>query len=566
MRKYALALLAVPVLAVVYVSSLLRTSPFVRGGTALTLGAVIAFGAIAMVRPSATQASPPTQIIPLTQAAFTTAITTDVAVDAPATIAFSTPMDRASVQAALRVQPATRISLIWNADDTSVSIVPVDYWAPGTYHTITVESGALARTGRPSTAPARASFLTRKAATALVEPTKTVGKRVPVDTGFAVVVDGQLDPESLPDAIRLDPPVDGVVTTEAADGATRLVFNPAEPLRPDQAYDVFIAGVRDADGVALEPATLTVTTLAAPSVVRFRPMTGARDAPREQIISVRFTRAMEPESTTSAFTVTVDDQPIKGTIGFAEGDTVLVFDPAEDLPFDSKVVASVATSAKGVDGSALSEASRSAFRTVQKPQPPAPPAKPPTKAPTVDTPASTAPPTAASTPPPTDPPATGGGSVGSGSWSSVERYYLGLMNCTRTGGWVTSGGDCSSPGGRDVAPLQLSDGISDEVSRPYAKLLATRGTCNHFIGGNPGDRLRRAGYDSYVWAENLGCRSGSPTGSVLGTHLFYQSEKPYSGGHYVNLMSPKYDRVGIGVWVSAGVVRLVVDFYHPRAG
>ncbi len=35
------------------------------------------------------------------------------------------------------------------------------------------------------------------------------------------------------------------------------------------------------------------------------------------------------------------------------------------------------------------------------------------------------------------------------------------------------------------------------------------------------------------------------------------------GGHYVNLMNPAYDRVGIGVWVSGGRVRLVVDFYHP---
>ena len=562
MRKYALALLAVPVLAVVYVGSLLRTSPFVRGGVAFTLGAVIAFGAIAMVRPTATKANPPTQIVPLTQAAFKTAVATGVAVDAPATIAFSTPMDHASVQAALLVQPATRISLIWSVDDTSVSIVPVDHWAPGTYHTITVESGALARTGRPSTTPARTSFLTREATTALVEATKSVGKRVPVDTGFAVVVDGPLDPASLPDAIRLDPPVDGVVTTESADGVTRLLFTPTEPLQPDQAYDVVIAGVRDADGIALEPATLKVTTMVAPSVVRFRPVSGVQDAPREQVISVRFTRAMDVESTRSAFTVTVDDKPIKGTISFAEGDTVLVFDPAEVMPFDSKVVASVAASAQGVDGSGLSEASRSAFRTVEKPKPPAPPAKPaPADAPT---------PPAGPAPPAAEPPATGGGtspggggSVGSGSWSSVERYYLGLMNCTRTGGWVTSGGDCSSPGGRDVAPLQLSQGISDDVARPYARLLATRGICNHFIGGNPGDRLKRAGYTNYVWAENLGCRSGSPTGSVLGTHLFYQSEKPYSGGHYVNLMNPKYDRVGIGVWVSSGVVRLVVDFYHP---
>ncbi len=31
----------------------------------------------------------------------------------------------------------------------------------------------------------------------------------------------------------------------------------------------------------------------------------------------------------------------------------------------------------------------------------------------------------------------------------------------------------------------------------------------------------------------------------------------------MNLMNSAYDRVGIGVWVSGGRVRLVIDFYHP---
>jgi uncharacterized protein YkwD len=137
------------------------------------------------------------------------------------------------------------------------------------------------------------------------------------------------------------------------------------------------------------------------------------------------------------------------------------------------------------------------------------------------------------------------------------------MNCTRTGGWVTSGGSCSSPGGRNVKPLVLSENISARVSRPYAKRLATNNQCDHFIGGTPGDRLRHAGFSSYRWGENLGCRSGNPYSAVLGSHLFFQSERPYNGGHYKNLMNAQYDRVGIGVWVSHGRVRLVIDFYHP---
>jgi uncharacterized protein YkwD len=158
---------------------------------------------------------------------------------------------------------------------------------------------------------------------------------------------------------------------------------------------------------------------------------------------------------------------------------------------------------------------------------------------------------------------TGAGGAVSGTWLAVEQYYLKLMNCTRTGGWVTSAGACSSPGGRDVAPLTLNSAISSRVSRPYARLLATTGQCSHFIGGNPGDRLRANGFPGYNWGENIGCRSGNPYASVLGTHLFYQSERPYNGGHYRNLMNASFRQVGIGVWVSSGRVRLVIDFYTP---
>jgi uncharacterized protein YkwD len=158
---------------------------------------------------------------------------------------------------------------------------------------------------------------------------------------------------------------------------------------------------------------------------------------------------------------------------------------------------------------------------------------------------------------------SGGGGAVSGNWAGVESYYLRLMNCTRTGGWVTSSGKCKSPGGRNVAPLTMNAGISAKVARPYAKLLATRNICNHFIGGTPGDRLRRAGYTSYRWGENLGCRSGNPYSAVLGSHRYFQSEKPYNGGHYRNLMDARFRQAGIGVWVSNGRVRLVVDFYTP---
>jgi uncharacterized protein YkwD len=215
-----------------------------------------------------------------------------------------------------------------------------------------------------------------------------------------------------------------------------------------------------------------------------------------------------------------------------------VFKPSGPLPYSALVVMKIGPTATALTGNPLAVAAQASIRIVPKP------AAARTSTPMVRIP-------------------SGGSAVGGGSWGAVEVYYLKLMNCTRTGGWVTSTGSCSSPGGRNVAPLRLDSGISTHVSRPYAKKLAVNNLCTHFSGGNPGDRLRAAGYTSYKWAENLGCRSGNPYSAVLGSHLYFQGEKPYNGGHYVNLMNSMYDRVGIGVWVSGGRVRLVIDFYHP---
>jgi uncharacterized protein YkwD len=241
---------------------------------------------------------------------------------------------------------------------------------------------------------------------------------------------------------------------------------------------------------------------------------------------------MDPSITGAAWKVAVDDTEIDGRISFAENDTVLVFVPASSFGYDRKVVMTVSADATSRAGVRLENPVSGSFTTASKP----------------------------ATPKPT----SSGGSVGSGTWAAVETYYLKLMNCTRTGGWVQSSGSCSGYGSGSTAPLWIDKGISTKVSRPYAKMEAQTNQCSHFIGGTPGDRLAAAGYTSYIWAENLGCRdSSSPYSSVLGSHLYFQSEKPYNGGHYVNMMNPKYDRVGIGVWVVGNRVRLVVDFYHP---
>lgn len=544
--KLLIAVLAVPVLAGVYTSSVLGRSRVLRGGVAIGLGAVVAIGAISLARPTATTASPASDIVPLTQAAFRMAVATNIDLRAPTSILFTTPMQRESVASSVSIQPPVPFELAWSADDTSVTIVPSANWEPSTYYTVTVGAGALATSGRPMTRPVRTAFLTRDAVRATLDATSKIDKRITIDSGFTVAFDQTVDLASVGSAIRLDPPLTGALTrTTGPNGTSTYTFIPSTPLAPDTKYRMTLAGVLDSAGLEIAPITMALRTVAAPEIVRFRPRVGMTDVLRNSTISVRFTKPMDPASTRSAFSVTADGKGVTGKITFAEGGTVLVFDPDSNLAYDAKVVATVGATARSTDGVPLGVTRKAAFTVVARPT-----------AQTQTTSRST------TSQIPRD---SGGGTVGSGSWGAVERYYLRLMNCTRTGGWVTSGGDCSSPGGRSVAPLKLDSGISTKVARPYAKKLAVNNMCTHFSGGTPGDRLRRAGYTSYRWAENLGCRSGNPYSAVLASHRFFQSEKAWSpdGGHYVNLMNSAYDRVGIGVWVSGGRVRLVVDFYHP---
>ena len=146
---------------------------------------------------------------------------------------------------------------------------------------------------------------------------------------------------------------------------------------------------------------------------------------------------------------------------------------------------------------------------------------------------------------------------------TVETYYLKLVNCTRTGGWVLSDGTCKGYGsGRYsayVPPLKLSSGLSS-VARVWAKKLLLANACTH---GDARARLRAAGYTSGTWGENIGCRNGysNAHNAVLLSHLSYQAEKSTGGGHWKNIKNGRFKYIGIGVWKGYSRVRLVTDFY-----
>ena len=114
-----------------------------------------------------------------------------------------------------------------------------------------------------------------------------------------------------------------------------------------------------------------------------------------------------------------------------------------------------------------------------------------------------------------------------------------------------------------MRPITFNWGLTTNVARPYAKLLATQGKCDHFLAGDPGDRMRRAGYHPSWWGENIGCRDGSNVyTSILASHRAFQAEKPSNGGHWRNIKNSQFQFVGLGIYRYGSHIRLVVDFYR----
>ncbi len=539
LRKLGAALLALPVLIRFYATLGARRGLGIRLGAGVGAAAVIALVAFASQPPAPSTAVPTSTPRPVSADLLNT-VRVSQPLAKPFEVRFGAPMDAASVAGALRIAPEAAVRMTWDATSTILTVAPLTHWTPDTLYTVTVDRSARGADGGVLERAIRTVFLTRAAGTARIETAAMSGDRAKLDTAFRIELDRPVGVDSIRAALRTEPAVPGTVTPGAS--ATEFLFTPTGTLDPGTRYELSLTGLVDQDGVAFGTlASVTVKTIAAPKVVRFRPLDGTAKVQRGATLSVRFTDRMDKESTAAAFHVTANGKPVKGKVTWAEHNEVLVFQPSSSLAYGAKIKMSVDDSAVSRVGAPISKAASGTFTVESKPKP-KPKPKPSRSTPITH---------------------SGGGGAVSGSWHAVETYYLKLMNCTRTGGWVTSSGKCSSPGGRNVAPLSLSSGISTHVSRPYAKLLATRNLCSHFIGGNPGDRLRHAGYTSYRWAENIGCRSGNPYSAVLGSHLFFQNEKSSNGGHYVNLMNAAYDRVGIGVWVSGGRVRLVVDFYHP---
>jgi hypothetical protein len=468
---------------------------------------------------------------------------TKVGVEEPYVLAFTEPMNQGSVAASLTIKPAAAVRLSWDAAGETLSIAPASYWKPFTTYAVDVAASAMDQSGMQLGSAVTAGFTTGALTSGEITATIVSDGNVAPTSAFQLTFSSPVKLATVQARLSISPVVTGTITGDDPTDVSSQVFTftPDDILASATAYTVSFdnSNATDSAGVALLPVpSLQVQTLAAPEVLKFRPLNGHTTADPNQVLSVRFTVPMSHASTAAAFAVTVNGKRVRGSISWAENNTVLVFDPNGKLPLNATVTMHVATTARSITGQRLAGSASASFKVVRA----------------VVRRISW----------------SGGVASTTAPWHPMELYYLALMNCTRTGGWVTASGACSSVT-HHVMPAQdalaYSSGISNAVSRPYSKALADRGMLTHYLNGTtPHSRLSAAGYTSGSWGENLSSPPSKYASGMIHTELFFQNEyrcqhSRCEFAHYFNIMDPYFHRAGVGIWVSNGHVRLTIDFY-----
>ena len=193
----------------------------------------------------------------------------DVPLEAPIGVRFSTLMDTASVEAALRLRPAFAHEVRWSGQ--LLEIVPTDPLHPDTEYSVEIGVDAFDVSGVALGAPVRIGFRTLEPGLELSMLVPSAGTDgIALTSPIAVFFDRPIDPGSLSDVLSIEPPVAGSIDlvdelgnepAEPTDGRV-LRFTPSGPLPANTTFEVILAsGVTGLGGGGLaEPVSWTFTT------------------------------------------------------------------------------------------------------------------------------------------------------------------------------------------------------------------------------------------------------------------------------------------------------------------
>jgi hypothetical protein len=464
---------------------------------------------------------------------------TNVALDASFQIQFTKPMNGPSVESALTIAPASDVDLRWDATDQNLAIRPASHWQPYTTYEVRIDAKAADLEGLALEAPIDAIFETGSPTAGEIAATQMVDDLASPRTAFQLTFTRPVKYATVVARASIFPavPIDVAGDDPTDISSTVFTITPRSPLNTGSTYLVrFADGGADSSGSPLLAVQgLEIETLPTPAIVSFSPNQGTVSRDLNQAISVTFSVPMDTKATEAALRVIVGRTAQRGTVHWSEDNTVMTWTPRRSFATGSVVGVSVAATARSAGGIDIAKAQSVKFTVAVRSRivyrPPTP---------------------------------IQWTNVGP-QYLSAEHYYLALMNCTRTGGWVVSGGYCSTVT-HHTKPKQkalvMNSGIADAVARPYAKYMSDTCQLNHYLNGtNPHSRLSAKGYTGNAWGENIASPSSASQASLAAVEVFFQNEYALRGNtHYSNIMSPHFRSAGVGIWISR-CTRLVTDFY-----
>jgi uncharacterized protein YfaS (alpha-2-macroglobulin family) len=241
--------------------------------------------------------------------------------EAPITLSFDKPMDRASVEQAFEITPRVSGAFKWNGDNTQVSFVPTgEGFARGEVYSVNVLTTALAANGMMLGQPLQFTFKAVGFLAVTQVMPADAAEGVDPDTDITVMFNRPVVPlapieeqANLPQPLVLDPPAPGKgewINTSI------YVFRPDDRLQSGIKYTAKIpAGLQDPLGAELREDVVWSFTTMTPQVIATGPTDGESDVWLDRSIQVVFSQPMNHASVESLFSLrqgSPDGPPVPG--------------------------------------------------------------------------------------------------------------------------------------------------------------------------------------------------------------------------------------------------------------